>query len=125
MQPDLYYKSPGGTQKVRMALYSHFFISIESEAVLKGYCKEIFSPQIFFVVLADPHKKIWLVEKPYPLVFQCIYAPRVGPPHQGLGTLTKELASRFFSWSAMEYIYLPRRIRPNMKSTIAESLPKL
>jgi hypothetical protein len=44
MQPDLYYKSPGGTQKVRMALYSHFFISIESietEAALKGYRKQI------------------------------------------------------------------------------------
>jgi hypothetical protein len=62
MQPDLDYKSPGGTQKVRMALYSHFFISIETietEAVLKGYCKEIFSPpNFFFIVLADPHKKI-------------------------------------------------------------------
>jgi hypothetical protein len=63
MQPDLYYKSPGGTQKVRMALYSHFFISIETEAVLKGLSKEIFSHQIFFIVLAEPQKKI---EKPYP-----------------------------------------------------------
>jgi hypothetical protein len=48
MQPDLYYKSPGGTQKVRMALYSHFFISIETKAVLKGNCKEIFISKIIF-----------------------------------------------------------------------------